>query len=272
MPQPPLLNVTFWNADTGKELANAPMSPGSLPDRLVAPRRLELSNQPYAVVSANPVTRTQAIARGRVDVYLRALPEGRFTVPTLAEELPRFDPSARQVGRLLELDADEWRQVEFFAGSKASRVAEQLARVASVRDEVGDDGFFPRLHVRGQMGPLLKGIELSLGDVFNALPAGSLLLDGAVVEGEEGLVKDAFAVLTMSGLEVYGLAPQGQVKVLCARLPAEPASLATEALGLSMLMLAHGLALVDWINARTASPDAREVEELLTPTPSLLNH
>lgn len=271
MPQT-ALNVTFWNADTGKELANAPMPPASLPERLLAPRRIELSNQPYAVVSANPVTRTQAIASGKVDIYLRPLPNGLFTVPTLAEELPRFDPSARQSGRLLELDTDEWCQVEFYGASRAPRVAEQVARIALVRNEVGDNGFYPRMHIRGQMGALLKDVDLSVDAVVNALPPGTLELDGIVIEGESGRVKDGFAFLTISGLELYGVATQGKVKVLAARLPPEPTPLPVEAMGLSVLMLTHGLQLADWTNARTASCDAGEVEALLSTSASLLKH
>lgn len=272
MPQS-VLKVTFWNADTGSELAHTAMPATALPERLLAPRRIELTNQPYAVVSANPVTRTEAIARGKVDIYVRRLPPGRFTLPTLAEELPRFDESARQRGRLLELDTDEWCQVEFFGAARAPRVAEQMARIQQVRDEAGDDGFYQGMHIRGQMGALFKGVELSVDAVVNALPPGTLELDGITIEGESGLVKDGFAFLTISGLELYGVSPQGRVKVFAARPPPKPASLPVEAMGLSVLMLSHGLLLADWVNARTVTCDAAELEKVLSaPPPSLLNH
>lgn len=257
-----LVDVTFLDADGEREIVRASLPPPSLPERLLSPRRLELQGASYVVVSSSPSTRALAADLGRIEVRLRRVPEGVYTVPTLAEELPRVDASAARQGRLLELDGDEWAQLECYGAQAAPRVTEQLARVEAVRGERRADGFYPRLHVRGQLGPLLKGVELSVEAVSQALPAGTLRLDGVLIEGEAGLVKDAFAFQTLNGLELYGLAPRGVVKVLALRKPAAAMPLHEEAMGVSMLLLQHGLRVVDWMGATTASR-AEELEALL---------
>lgn len=261
MTQAPV-DVRFLDADSQLELMRAPLAPSALPERLVAPRRIEWRGEPYAVVSARPPTRDLAIDLGRIEVSLRRVPDGLFTLPTLAEELPRPDLSAVRQGRLLQLDGDEWTQIECYGAQAAPRVTEQLARVEAVRKEQRQDGFYPRLHIRGQLGPLLKDVALSVEEVARMLPAGALRLDGVLIEGEPGLVKDAFAFQTMNGLEVYGLAPRGAVKVLALRPPAVSTPLHEETMALSMLLLQHGLRVVDWVGARTAAR-AEELESLL---------
>lgn len=257
------IEVTFLHADTGHELGRDSMPASVLPDRLSASRRIELRGVAYAVVHAEPATRAGAHGRGRATISLRPLPDGFYSVPTLAEELPRMEEQAQRDGRLLEIDGDDWEQIEFYSTPAGPRVFEQLERIGRVRGEANANGFFPRMHIRGQHGPLLKGVEMTVGAVAQTLPPGTLRLDGIVIEGQPGVVKDAFAFLTPGGFEVYGVAPKGRVRVLAARQAPVPApETPVIALGLSVLMLEHGLSLVDWVRMRTAEATAAAVEAL----------
>lgn len=268
--------VEFVNAETGQRLR----PPEELPARALPPRfgvhqSLELGGQPWAIVQAWPATRAKARVEGRVKLVLRPLtgipgepPDQRlFSVPTLADTLPVIDPTPPADGaRLLELHEDEWRQIEVVSPATLPRVQEALGRIQRVRDEAQPaPEVFRRMYLREHLGPPLKGRPLPLNELLDLLPPGTTKLDGLQILGADGLVKDGLALETMNGLQIYGHAPRGEVKVLGLLPPlgTDPDALGAEALALSSLLLRFGVQLVDWCRAELVEADADAITRLL---------
>lgn len=266
------LNVTFLDARANTVIAQAELPRGALPERLVPRQRFELKGASYMVVAAEPPSLAEAAALGTLILRLRALATDdetqRFTVPTLADDLPRMDAEALRAGlRLLELDGDEWRQIELYTSVAKPRVDEAIDRIGRIVREESDDGLFKKLYLRDNLGPLLKGSTLTTDDLAATLPAGAIRLDGILILGEPGLVKDGFAFQTMAGVQLYGVAPKGQIKVLCVRPAiADVDTVGGDAIGLAALCVRHGLALVDWCRSRSVTADAVELQPVLVVT------
>jgi hypothetical protein len=158
----------------------------------------------------------------------------RFSLPTIEASLPPMrGPDASPAYRIHE---DDWRQCEFVSRQFGRDLESELAEIRRVWAEKDGPGF-ERCHLRSRVGEPLRGVELRLAEVSDAL--GGVEPVGLDVGG--GRVVDGFA-LPLPGGAAYGRLAGGSIQALGLHGTARP-------LSLRAMADEHGLALVDWLRA-----------------------
>jgi hypothetical protein len=235
--------------EEGAPIGGAELDGEQLPESFEARTTLELGGATWEVVRAEPRTRADYVASGRLSLVLRRLVVAEmapkdilYSLPTINDALPAVaEGSTKQGKRTFELHEDDWRQVELVARELGGVVEAQLASVRRIRAAHRGPGF-KELHVRTQPTSPLVERHLTLDALARALP-GARPYDGVSFANAAGLVRDGFAY-DAGDLQVYGVAPDGIITTLAVR-PAEPAAHGR----LDELAGEHALLVVDWCAA-----------------------
>jgi hypothetical protein len=244
------VRVRFVDVDAGTLLAESDLPAEALPESFAARTTLQLGEDSWEVMRAEPLTRVQSVRDGQLLLALRRLavqhvsPEKiLYSLPTLCQSIAAILPGSTKRGlRLCELHEDDWRQVEFVSQTHAALVRqelEQIERLLAARNGAG----FAEIHVRRQPTSPLVDCHVTMAIVERALP-GAEAYDGLAYEAGAGLIENGFAYL-QGELRLYGLTLDGVVVSL--GLERAPAALPDS---LRALAYEHGLMLVDWCGAR----------------------
>ena len=178
-----------------------------------------------------------------------------FTVPTISNDLAPLAPlGSTSLADDLEIDEDDWCQVEFFRDRylpELQRILEEYHTFeASHRQTTTMGGrqltVWRRTYVRVvSREPLLFGDRLveRLAHLLNGEmgPAPVLVSTGSGV----GRVKDGFTLSVGRHVVLYGYVAEGEIPVLAAFVGDEPDGLSLSS-AFSRLYAALGLVLVDW--------------------------
>jgi len=234
------IHVLLINAETGTPLAEVKLPPEQLPESFAVATTMHLGDSEWSVERAEPATRAEAAAAGRLRLVLRPIQrvdpkQILFSLPTLENALP---PTRDGSGDVLRIHEDDWRQVELVAPRFEPEIAAELAAIREVHAERTGPGF-RRLHVRERIPEPLAGTAIAIDAVARA-PRRLLGFDGATT-----VVAGGFAVDVVGGA-IYGYEEAGRVVVVGAWRAGSEA--------LATLARAQQLIIVDWCRATMIRP------------------
>lgn len=269
-PTPSTVRVLLVDAATDEQFAQYDLPPDQLPETFDHATRMQLGDQEWQVVSAEPGTRNAIVAHGGVVIRLSRVmlidpKQVDFSLPTICEYLPPFGP-VQGTGSTLEFRLDDWRQIEFVAKELGATVVAELAAIQAVYAEQAGSPGFRRLHSRRELPePLLgrafsrAGLQRRLGgewgsrvqtEDLNGLP--SLLDGGAWFRLPGGQV--GYAITTAGRVATLGLTvSRGPLDCMNGTPPV--LDLGADHGILATFALEHDLLLVDWCAAQLVAWD-----------------
>ncbi|MCE9583744.1 MAG: hypothetical protein K8T20_14780 [Planctomycetes bacterium] len=260
--------LRFVDAESGKLMGEHPVPAAQVPETFAVATTLDIGADRFEVVSAEPVLRSEAEARGFMTLRLRRVEIRKVdpqvllcSLPSIANELPALrerNPAVEK--RILTIHEDDWRQVELLSPAAAELAAGDLASITDIhrRERIGSG--FRKLHVRKAVDEPLAGMAVSLDGLTKALHAAPL--DGLAFEGVDGLVEDGFALAGPGGIVAYGRAAGGRVREIGFLRAPEAPVVAGKWFDLASWIGGQRLLLVDWCRVRTAGQVA-DVQALL---------
>lgn len=234
------VHVLLVDAASGQPIGEVELPPDQLPESFVEATTLHLGGSDWQVEHAEPVTREQAIAAGRLRLVLRQIQtidpqQVLFSLPTLENALPPMQDGG---GDVLRIHEDDWRQIELVAPRFEPEIVAELAAIREVFTERVGPGY-RRLHVRERIPEPLAGTALTVDDVNSGARRALGIGDSP------GIVVGGFA-FDVEGGAVYGHEDAGHVVALGIWRAAPEV--------LRDLARAHRLFIVDWCAAKLIRP------------------
>ena len=247
----PSVRVEYVDAESGRTLGRARLPVERVPNPLELKPRLQLGEEAFVVVRAEPELSQDVRTRGELRLTVRRvvdLPQGDLLHrrPTLADSLPPLGEGPLP-DEALRVERDAWRQVEFLSRDHAEAIAEDLLAVRRVLSR-GEAGGYPELVLRRTYYPApLHAIDVSwIEQRFRepeAYPA--LTLNGLAVP-----LRGGFAFRLRAGIDLYGVARSGRTTCLALRGWGSGRHLFADAQALGEVLSVHRLVLVDWCRGR----------------------
>lgn len=263
-PSSQTVTVTLTDEATGQTLAVSNVPTAQLPDTFALDTSLDLGGERYAVVRAEPPTKTQFASERRLTLFLRKVEavdpkDILFSLPTICgAALPESAPG-QPAGAVAVLHEDDWRQCEFVALDHAQAISAELEAIQEIYATASVDIGWRRLHVRERIPhPLPRG--LSWRDVVARLRPHHPLGGIAFGDGRRP-VKGAVAVTLREGVIFWGIEAAGELTVLSIQNGAGASPSTVTAL--KRVADELSLFLVDWCRCRVHGPGGRTLEGTL---------
>jgi hypothetical protein len=268
------IHLSFVDVDTGTVFAQSDVPPEQLPDTFEAHTTVGIEGQEWEVLAADPMTRDGAMESGALRVALRKLtiadlPPGEilYSLPTLCDAVPPVTRGSSKLAKsVLEIEEDEWRQIELVSARFHEPVRAAFAQIARIYEgAAAPGGGFRELHVRTELPAPLGRATLYLDAVRTALSPFQTVFAGLAYPGIDGLVDGGFAFRTAGGLSIYGTQRARLVTAVGLVLDHPAGVVDAEARRLSELLRDHDLVLVDWCRMRVAR-DEDQIRDYLHAT------
>lgn len=258
--KPSTILVEFVDADTGKPFAHSRVPPDQLPETSALETTMHLGEEPWFVVSADPMTSEEFRKSGRLRLTLRKVTmidpaDLLFSLPTIDDSLPPpRQASADEADRLFIMHEDDWRQREFVHMDQQAQIEECLAAIRRIYAEFAESIGFRKLHVRREVPAPLEGALVSCAEVESLFGPGQELHSGlSFSPGALLVAENSFAVRSRT-LLLYGVHVESAVLVLGFDVgDSQPSE--DDILALARFARAHGLCLVDWCRAEQVEAD-----------------
>jgi hypothetical protein len=196
-----------------------------------------------------------------------------YSIPTIEDKLPPIAPgSSKHNKHVLEIDEDDWRQVEFIAAHREFRVDREIEAIrAIIRDHREGPGF-RSIYVREAIpAPLEGAIPITLSEITALFSPGITPYDGLSYRGKAGMIEGGFALRTAAHLQLYGATQAGTVYALCllglGAVPTDPGApnpLWREIHTLSDFMRRKKVMLADWCSMQKLLPGTSDLFEFFS--------
>jgi hypothetical protein len=264
--------VKLFNADTGECFANSEMQIQQLPESFESDTTLHLQDGDWQVVEARPMTAAGFRKSGELVLILRkvrietiALDKVLYSLPTISMDQPGVIPGSTKLGKqVIEIHEDDWRQVEWIHASHSEAIDAELDAIRMIYENHRANVGFKKLHVRNAIPQRLAGHAVGLEPLASALSANGVWLEGVAYQGIAGILRDSFSMRLLSSLELYGIAPAGELAALCLHHPRMNNKPQPDVGILAGFVAEHRLVLVDWCRMQRIEPDPNQYFEYLT--------
>jgi hypothetical protein len=241
------IEVTFIDAATGERFERIVVPATQLPNTFELQTTLSLGDVEWSVESATPPTRAEYERTKTLVLHLRKIervdPKSiLFSLPTIENTSPAAggDPT---IGDELVMHEDDWRQLELISLVHEDILDEELDAIADVRLNHAAGVGFKKIYVRSRIPHPIQPGTLALSDLGN-VTGRAVALAGAARR-----VENSFVIALGSNTSLYGIAENGDVRVLALRIEG---AVPDEALNLlERLQREHDLIFVDWCSCRT---------------------
>ncbi|WPB81137.1 hypothetical protein KYC5002_18645 [Archangium violaceum] len=272
MPEHSTIRVRFIDANTGELVGETDVPAKQLPESFEAATSMDIGENTFEVVSAEPMTAREFRQTGTLRIELREVEyttvdprELLYSLPSISDELPPIAEGSTKLGRnVLELREDDWRQVEFVALALQPAITTVFAAIKRIYTEHRKGYGFDALHIRKEVPTPLEGSSLTLAELRGAVGEAVTWLDGISFAGVAGLVEGGFAVKLPSGPALYGLQREGRISVLGLHHTKASAAVEGDARLLAALASKHQLSLVDWCRVEQLPPSAERLQAWLS--------
>jgi hypothetical protein len=243
------IRVEFVDAVTGAVFASTESNVNSLPETFVLNTTVNIGGQEWQVVGADPMSRAEYSQTGKLTLTLAKITmmpvkDILYSLPTIYNALPAMEEKAVDPEKLIVMDADLWRCVEFVPKSQQAVIDRELEAIAIIYADHREGQGFNKLHVRkvpeAPIAGLLRLTELK------ALFPGADVFETIAFHREAGVAKDVFAIGYGTWV-LYGEHRGGAVQTLALQPRSQQAAQPLDPI--LQLMRIYDLLLVDWINA-----------------------
>ncbi|AXY75206.1 hypothetical protein D3H65_14980 [Paraflavitalea soli] len=249
---PKKIKVTLIDAVTGKSLGKHTIPAAQLPGAFNRPTILNIDNSNWRVLKADPILADDFLFSKRLMLEVRRADsadalELKFNLPSICKELPVTGADSLFQAFTLELDQDDWRQVEFLPLSRSGEIEEAIKLIEAIltgqpNPLLGYEQQYSR-HDAGQPGLSIPW------DAFCGLVPNPVLGNVALANNE--LVQDGFAIRS-EGYTYYGIVREGLIQTLCLT---QFDSADDEFM---QVISTFQLTMVDWCGARRMSAEVGE--------------
>ena len=192
--------------------------------------------------------------------------EELYYSPTVCGTLPGLEEEPASGDEFLVVE-DQWRQIEFVSQELAGEVDEVLSKVQSTKDDTMDFGGWREQYIRqNPENPITSGLSLdTLRDALNS----ELSFAGVTYPGAPSPIAGGFGMIVNDELPVYGLASEGEVRMLMVETLPENSPSTDSVDRLRVFARDYGLHLVNWCECLRVGPEDPRFESLM---PSYPNH
>lgn len=251
---PKIIKVTFVHAD-GHEIGMCKIDSTQLPEKFWRPAIIEAFGRPWRVLNADPYKDfiyKKKLTLVVVEPELAHETTFRFFHPTVAGIIPASVSEIEHNGFIVDMAADEWRQVELLPSSFLPLVTAELEIIESIRNPgkgISVLSGYKKRHIREKINPEINNISLEefcklLGDHKR----------GAVIIHSSKFVKDGFAIQSGS-FTYYGTMQENVIKDLCVHAFDFPDS------ELLTVLSTFDLLLVNWCEGGIITAEVTEATE-----------
>ncbi len=267
------VRVVFVEVASGVSFAESDCPPEMLPESFEAHTTFTIAGSEWEVLSAAPMTRAEYVAAGELFLRVRKMSvrnvpaeEILYSLPTICDALPSIaEGSTKLSKRVLELDEDDWRQIELVSTAHRDEIRSCLARVERIyAEEQTAEGGFKNLYVRSEVPSPLAQTGLTLDALRARLAPLTTLYEGLAYVRAAGVIDGGFAFETGASIAVYGTAQAGTLAAVGFLWGELSGALEPFAESLAGLLLRHNLVLVDWCRVHVVEADPAQVLAYLT--------
>jgi hypothetical protein len=257
--------VTLINNATGAPLATIELPSTDLPESFELETTLHLGDADWSVVEAQPRTRPEYSKSGKLTLRLHLVeridPSNiLYSLPSICDRIPPIGAGGLS-GSECVLAEDDWRQLELVSRLFATDADAEIASVRRIHEQERVDVGWREIHVRSRPDPPIAG-SLTLEHVERAF-GGSVTYRGVSYRGASSPIVSGYSFRAADGLECYGLAEDGRVRVLgvVQNVPEPPPIDSADAL--IEIAREFDLDLVHWCQCRRASWDNPQFRHML---------
>lgn len=209
-----IIDVTFVDADTGKDFLKLKLPVRQLPSTFNADTTLNLGKDDWSVVEATPPSIEEIVQAGKLRLTLRKAqvidPSTiLFSLPTVADFVPAAAPK-ESLGDALLIHEDDWLQLELVPDEVVGTLKPDLDAIKDVLAHGRKGPGFERIHLRAGVRAPFAERELQL----SALVADFGAKLPIAYRGHAGQLEDCFAFRLPSGGWLYGQERSGRVVAL----------------------------------------------------------
>lgn len=165
-----------------------------------------------------------------------------FSLPTLSDPAPAVEVEVLPNGAK-SLHEDDWRQVEFVAGTNLALIKQELTSLAAFKQKHHRGEGWTQVDIRNEHPTPFATVRLQFGSL-PSFPISALAIGGGPPWG--GTVRGGFALTDATDWFIYGQRTDGGQVVQLAVSPGGSAPSEQFALALSQFAQTAELLLVDW--------------------------
>jgi hypothetical protein len=249
---PRCVKVTLIDAATGNNLGKYKIPAEMLPAAFNRPTVLEVNNSNWRVLHADPVSADDFLFSKKLTLQVQQAAQMdarqlKYNLPTICNELPATGASSLYHDFTLEIQEEDWRQIEFLSLRQSETIDEAVKTIETI--------------VSGQPNPLLGYEQQYIRD--NGLHPGLAIsfeefcdqlvhpVKGSIFYNKVGFVQNGFAIRSDSYI-YYGIQENGLIQILCL----QQFDWADDEF--MHVLSTYELSLVDWRNASRISAEAGE--------------
>ncbi len=250
------VKVTFIDAATNQPFAVTEMPAEDLPETFELDTTLHLGDEDWSVVNAQPRLRADYAKSNSLTLVLHrieyvATKDILFTLPSICEAIP-VAGDVTLSGDEFVLVEDDWRQFELVSKTLASDVDEQIEKIRLIHENEAEGLGWRSLHVRTKpVIPLVT--EITINELARSLEHSSEPV-GVAYRGGATRILDGYA-MTMRGLTVYGVAPNGIVRTIAFEKYYEDSTDPALLTVVKAVALTLNADLVHWCSCAKLSPE-----------------
>jgi hypothetical protein len=259
------IEVTFIDELTDESLGVTYIPANNLPDSFEKDTTIELSGADWRVLNARPKTRAQYTKSKQLILWIRQIEAVNpqdilYSLPSICKVVPEVNDRSL-LGNELTIAEDDWRQFELISHQLADKVDKEIAKIRLVHDRATVGIGWKEIHLRSKPEiPIVT--NLALPHLASMLKVGKS--DGITYDGSRSPISDGYSFKLNDDFSIYGLAPNGKVRVLAigqdSNIPPNQESIDR----LQQLARKLNLDLVHWCRCLRVTPDDPTFGSLLS--------
>ncbi len=244
------IRVEFVNALTGQPMSVSEVPADDLPDVFDTESEIAIADTRYEIVEARPAFKKEFAKKGVVTLKLRELEladPGKvlFSLPTIDTGAPRPGDRECPPSKLLTINEDDWRQIEFVSMSHLPGIRKELDAIERVYREHRQGAGFREIHLREEIAAPLWDTLLPVKKAQNGLGC-QRKLEGFSCGGSRRPAAGSFAFESDLGMKFFGLQTKHIATSLCCSVRTSPKDPGLAAQRLAAFTTEYSLVYVDW--------------------------
>lgn len=257
----PTIRVEYVNAANNSALGHCNMPLSRLPETFAIETTLEIQNQKWSVVEAEPVAKADFLKTGQLRLVLARLASMNpqdilFSLPTISNDMGRAVGNALPNDNIFAIHEDDWRQVEFVSTRFSSEIGQEIGDIRQIWKSQKRGAGFETLHVRERIPEPLAGCSLKLGDL-NEILRPKRTLEAVGFFRSPGTIPQSFAWGIDEKLILWGVTgADARVLRLCVRGFPNPGCVSEISALLAVVIERYHLCFVDWCRMAVVSNTA----------------